>query len=89
MAHRTRTGITAAIQSVLTDGPDFLRVLIERVVQAVVEAEMTAPLHAEPYEHSPERRGYRKRYKPRQLPVLRIAACRWQSKHRPRLIGGS
>jgi putative transposase len=67
MAHRPRTGITAASQSVLTDDPDFLRVLVEHVVQAVLEAEMTAHLHADPYERSADRRGYRNGYKPRQL----------------------
>lgn len=67
MAHRTRTGITAATQSVLTDDPDFLRLLVERVVQAVLETEMTAHLHAEPYERSAERRGYRNGSKSRQL----------------------
>src|SRR5258708_35724146 len=67
MAYKQRTVIPAATQSVLTDDPDFLRVLVERVVQAVLDAEMTAHLHAEPYERSPERRGYRNGYKPRQL----------------------
>ena len=55
MAHRPRTGITAATQSVLTDDPDFLRVLVERVVQAVLETEMTAHLHADPYERNADR----------------------------------
>ena len=67
MAYRQRTGISVATQSILTDDPDFLRVLVERVVQAVLDAEMTAHLHAEPYERSAERRGYRNGYKPRQL----------------------
>ena len=67
MAYRQRTGIPAATQSVLTDDPDLLRFIVERVVQAVLEAEMTAHLHAEPYERSPERRGYRNGYKPRTL----------------------
>jgi len=67
MAHRPRTGITAATQSVLTDDPDFLRLLVERVVQAVLETEMTAHLHADPYERNADRRGYRNGYKPRQL----------------------
>jgi len=67
MAHRPRTGITAATQSVLTDDPDFLRILVERVVQAVLETEMTAHLHADPYERNADRRGYRNGYKPRQL----------------------
>lgn len=67
MTYRQRTGVSAATQSILTDDPDFLRFLVERVVQAVLEAEMTAHLHAEPYERSAERKGYRNGYKPRQL----------------------
>ena len=67
MASTQRTGIPSATPSVLTDDPDFLRVLVEKVVQAVLEAEMTAHLHAEPYERSAARTGYRNGYKPRQL----------------------
>ncbi len=67
MAHRPRTGITTATQSVLTDDPDFLRVLVERVLQELLEAEMTAYLHAEPYERNATRTGYRNGYKTRQL----------------------
>jgi putative transposase len=67
MAYRQRTGVASATQSILTDDPDFLRLIVERVVQAVLDAEMTAHLHAEPYERSPERRGYRNGYKPRTL----------------------
>jgi putative transposase len=67
VAYRERTDIPAATQSILTDDPDFLRVLVERVVQAVLAAETSAHLHAEPYERSPERRGYRNGSKPRQL----------------------
>ena len=67
MAYKQRTGTAAATQSILTDDPDFLRFIVERVVQEVLEAEMTAHLHAESYERSAERRGYRNGYKPRQL----------------------
>jgi transposase-like protein len=67
MAYKQRTGITAATQSILTDDPDFLRCVVERVVQEVLEAEMTAHLHAEPYERNATRTGYRNGYKPRQL----------------------
>ncbi|HVB64078.1 MAG TPA: transposase [Nitrolancea sp.] len=67
MAHRPRTGITKATQSILTDNPDFLRLIVERVVQEILEAEMTAHVHAESYERSSDRKGYRNGYKPRQL----------------------
>ena len=33
MAYKQRTGMTAATESILTDDPDFLRVIVERVVQ--------------------------------------------------------
>ena len=69
MAYKQRTGVTAASQLILTDDPDFLRFIVERVVQAVLEAEMTAHLHTEPYERSTERRGYRNGFKPRQLNI--------------------
>ncbi len=39
MAYKQRTGMAAATHSILTDDPDFLRVLVERVVQAVLEVE--------------------------------------------------
>jgi transposase-like protein len=65
MAHRQRTGIAAATQSVLTDDPDFLRILVERVIQEILEAEMSAHLHADPYERSMTRTGYRNGSKPR------------------------
>ena len=67
MAYKQRTDVAAASQSVLTDDPDFLRFIVERVIQEVLDAEMTSHLHADPYERSAERRGYRNGYKPRQL----------------------
>jgi transposase-like protein len=46
---------------------DFLRGLVERVVQQVLEAEMTSFLGAGAYERSGERRGWRNGFKPRVL----------------------
>jgi transposase-like protein len=46
---------------------DFLRGLVERVVQQVLEAEMTSFLGAGSYERSAERRGWRNGFKPRVL----------------------
>lgn len=65
MAYKQRTGITA--QSALADDPDFLRFIVERVVQEVLKAEVTAHLHADPYERNVTRPGYRNGYKPRRL----------------------
>ncbi len=67
MAYRQRTGMAAATQTILTNDPDFLRFIVERVVQELLDAEMTAHLHAESYERSAARTGYRNGYKPRQL----------------------
>lgn len=36
MAYRQRTGVAAATQSVPADDPDFLRFIVERVVQEVL-----------------------------------------------------
>ncbi len=46
---------------------DFLRGLVERVVQQVLEAEMTNFLGAGTYERNAERRGWRNGFKPRVL----------------------
>jgi transposase-like protein len=46
---------------------DFLRGLVERVVQQVLDAEMTSFLGAGSYERSAERRGWRNGFKPRVL----------------------
>ncbi len=67
MATDNGTGTDALAQAVLTDDPDFLRDLVERVIQAMLEAEMTAHLGAEAYERTERRTGQRNGYKPRQL----------------------
>ena len=48
-------------------GEDYLRGLVERVVQQVLEAEMSSFLGARTYERTDERRGWRNGYKPRVL----------------------
>jgi putative transposase len=67
MTRKQRSGMAGTTQAVLTDDPDFLRVLVEQVIQEVLDAEMTAHLRAAPYERNGERRGYRNGYKPRTL----------------------
>ena len=67
MAQSDPTRLTAVTQAALLDEPDFLRELVEQAVQTILEAEMEAHLGASRYERTPERRGYRNGYKPRQL----------------------
>jgi putative transposase len=54
-------------QEVLLDDPNFLRQVVERVVQQMLEAEMSQHIGAAPYERSATRTGQRNGYKPRAL----------------------
>jgi transposase-like protein len=67
MAQSDPTWLPRVAQAALLDEPEFLRVLVEQAVQTILEAEMEAHLGAERYERTPDRRGYRNGYKPRQL----------------------
>ena len=51
----------------LLDEPNFLRKVVERVLQQLLEAEMDQHIGAAPYERSESRRGQRNGYKPRML----------------------
>lgn len=55
------------VQEVLMDDPNFLREIVERVVQQVLEAEMTEHIGAAPYQRTENRTGQRNGYKPRTL----------------------
>ena len=55
------------LQGAFLDDPEFLREIVERVVQGILEAEMEAHIGAAPYERNKERRGQRNGYKPRML----------------------
>ena len=48
-------------QEILLDDPNFLREIVERVLQEILEAEMTEHIGAAPYERSAARTGLRKR----------------------------
>ena len=61
------TSVIGAVQGALLDDPDFLKSLVERVVQRILETEMAEHLGAGSYERTEERRGYRNGYKPRTL----------------------
>jgi putative transposase len=67
MATDNGTSTDALAQAVLTDDPDFLRDLVEQVIQEMLEVEMSAQLGAAPYERTETRSGQRNGYKPRQL----------------------
>jgi putative transposase len=54
-------------QEVLLDEPDFLRGIVERVLQEVLEAEMSEHIGAAPYERTDARKGHRNGHKPRML----------------------
>ena len=60
------TGAESA-QGVMLDEPDFLREIVERVLQKMLEAEMTEHIGAAPYERNAARKGQRNGHKPRAL----------------------
>jgi putative transposase len=51
----------------LFGGNEQMAHLLEQVLNQVLEAQVSEHLHADPYERSEERQGYRNGYKPRQL----------------------
>src|SRR5215203_4886589 len=63
--HRRLDALTA--QGILLDDADFLREIVERVLQEVLEAEMTEHVGAAPHERTDARRGHRNGHKPRTL----------------------
>ena len=54
-------------QGILLDDADFLREIVERVLQEVLEAEMTEHVGAAPHERTDARKGHRNGHKPRTL----------------------
>jgi putative transposase len=63
--HRKREA--QAAQGVLIDDADFLREIVQRVLQEVLEAEMTEHLGAAPHQRTEARKGHRNGCKPRAL----------------------
>ena len=67
MAKTNSKGKKDLVQEVLTDDPDFLRGIVETVIQEILEMEMTQHIGAAPYERGKDRKGQRNGYKPRIL----------------------
>jgi transposase-like protein len=67
MAEDHRRSMEELVQGVLLDEPDFLREIVEKVLQQMLEIEMTEHIGAAPYERSEYRKGQRNGYKPRSL----------------------
>jgi putative transposase len=63
--HRRLEAVAA--QVVLLDDADFLREIVERVLQEVLEAEITEHVGAAPHERTDARKGHRNGHKPRTL----------------------
>jgi putative transposase len=60
-------------QGVLLGEPDFLREIVQRVLQEVLEVEMTEHIGVAPYERTDVRKGHRNGYKPRTLRTRRVS----------------
>jgi transposase-like protein len=67
MAKRHRRLNEELVQGALLDDPEFLRGIVEGVLQHLLEAQITEHLGAAPYQRSESRKGHRNGYKPRKL----------------------
>ena len=67
MAKRHRRLDEELVQGALLDDPQFLRQIVEVVLQQLLEAEITEHLGAAPYQRTESRKGHRNGYKSRKL----------------------
>ena len=68
MTHQSQDiELVEILQATCADGDDPLHALLAHTLQRVLEEEITAFLHAETYERTDKRKGYRNGYKPRTL----------------------
>ena len=67
MTNDPRKPEVEAAQEILLDDADYLREIVERVLQEVLEAQMTEHIGAAPYERTEARKGHRNDHKPRAL----------------------
>src|SRR3982750_1109178 len=67
MTRNKNTAKKLDLKAVLTEQEDFLRGLIQQVLQEVLEAEMEEALSAEKGQRTPNRLGYRSGYYSRTL----------------------
>ena len=67
MAYTHRRLDEELVQGALLDDPEFLRQIVERMLQHLLEAEITEHLGAAPYQRTESRKGHRNGYKPRKL----------------------
>jgi putative transposase len=67
MAKRHRRLDEELVQGALLDDPQFLRGIVEGVLQHLLEAEITEHIGAAPYERTDARTGHRNGHKPRKL----------------------
>jgi putative transposase len=71
MTRKQNTAKQINWKELMAEGSDFLRPLVQEVVQQVLEAEMDEALGAEKGERTPNRQGYRSGYYGRTL-VTRV-----------------
>jgi putative transposase len=67
MTKRESKSESIALKALLAENEDYLRAMVETIVQATLEAEMTEALGAEKGERTPARLGYRSGYYARSL----------------------
>ena len=75
MAKRHRRLDEELVQGALLDDAQFLRGIVEGVLQHLLEAEITEHIGAARYERTDARTGHRNGYKPRKLLPWRLWRC--------------
>ena len=67
MATTDHTPTPDSLQEALINDPEFLQRIVQNLLQGILNADFTRHIGAEPFQRTPNRRGYRNGYKPRRL----------------------
>lgn len=67
MATTDHTPTPGSLQEALINDPEFLQRIVQNLLQGILNADFTRHIGAEPFQRTPNRRGYRNGYKPRRL----------------------
>ena len=67
MATTDHTPTPGSLQEALINDPEFLQRSVQNLLQGILNADFTHHSGAEPFQPTPNRRGYRNGYKPRRL----------------------
>lgn len=67
MATTDHTPTPGSLPEALINDPEFLPAIVQNLLQGILNADFTRHIGAEPFQRTPNRRGYPNGYKPRRL----------------------